>query len=182
MENKKMWLNRIKEELIANYKEAEEMRNLYMRAIADFNKFKKRAETEIKEAKEKGKKELMEKFFTVIDNMGRAIEVINENKGDSEELKKGVEMIYKQFVGLFNEEGGEIISPEKGDDFDPEIHEAVDIEIVNDKNLEGKVLKRVQRGFKFKGKTVLPSKVIVGKLKKEEKKQGSSPETSEEEG
>ncbi len=180
MENKKNWLKRIKEEFMANYKEAEEFKDLYTKAIADFNKYKKRKEMEMKETKDEGKKELMEKFFNVIENMGRALEVINENKSDTENLKKGVEMIYKQFISIFKEEGGEIINPLEGEEFNPEIHEAIDIEYIEDKNLDGKIIKGVQKGFKFKGKVVVPSKVIVGKIK-EEKNEGSTPEKKESE-
>jgi len=178
MENKKYWLKRIKEELMANYKEVEEFKELYTKALADFNKYKKRKEIELKEAKDDGKREFMKKIFEVIDNMGRALEVINENENDSGNLKKGVEMIYKQFINIFKEEGGEIISPEQGEKFDPEIHEAVDIEYTEDRNRDGKIIKRVQRGFKFKGKTVVPSRVIVGKMR-EEKNKGSTPEKEE---
>ncbi len=180
MENKKYWLERIKEELMANYKEAEEFKDLYTKAIADFNKYKKRKELELKEAKDDGKKELMKRFFEAIDNMGRALEVINENESDTENLKKGVEMIYKQFIGILKEEGGEIISPEQGEEFNPEIHEAIDVEYIEDKNLDGKIVKRVQRGFKFKGRTIIPSKVIVGKIR-DEKNTGSIPEKEENE-
>ncbi len=176
---KKEWLNRIKEELLFNFKEAEEFKELYTRAILDFNKFKKRKEEEFKVAKNEGKKELIQKFFLAIDNLGRALEIINENKNDTLNLKKGVEMIYKQFISILNEEGGEIIEPAEGDDFNPELHEAVDLQEVSDKNLDKKIIKSVQRGLKFMGKAINPAKVVVGVLKEEKKETGSIPEKSE---
>ncbi|MEN3045531.1 MAG: nucleotide exchange factor GrpE [Candidatus Hydrothermales bacterium] len=172
---KKEWVRRIKEELLATHKEAEEFKELYTRLVLDFNKFKKRKEEEFKEAKIEGKKELIKKFFNAIDNLGRALEVMNENKSDAESLYKGVEMIYKQFLTLLKEEGGEIVEPKEGDDFDPEIHEAIDLVEVCDEKLNKKVIKSVQRGFKYMGKSISPARVIVGVFKEGKKESGSIP-------
>ncbi|MEN3044968.1 MAG: nucleotide exchange factor GrpE [Candidatus Hydrothermales bacterium] len=173
---KKEWVKRIKEELLAIHKEAEEFKDLYTKVVLDFNKFKKRKEEEFKEAKVEGKKELIKKFFNAIDNLGRALEVINENKGDTESLYKGVEMIYKQFINLLKEEGGEIVEPKEGEDFNPEIHEAIDLVEVSDKNLNKKIIKSVQRGFKYMGKSVSPARVIVAVFKEDRRELGSNPE------
>jgi molecular chaperone GrpE len=180
MADKKNWLSRLEEEFMANYKDAIEFKSLYMRTLADFNQFKKRIEREISEAKDKGKEELLMRIFPAIDNLARALEVIkNENDVEnSEKLLRGVEMIYKQIKSILEEQGAEIIEVKEGEDFNPEEQEAIDIEETDNEELDKKVIKEVQKGMRYKGRVIVPSRVVVSRLRKKE--EGSSPSVENE--
>jgi molecular chaperone GrpE len=93
----------------------------------------------------------------VLDSFDLSILSSNEAKID----KKGVELIRNQLFDVLKREGLEKIEIDIGDDFDPNISEAV--ERVESDYESGKVVEEVEKGYKFKNKVIRPSKVKISK-------------------
>lgn len=99
---------------------AEDFRDRYVRTLADFENFRKRAEREKGDFRRYALVEVIRDLLPVIDNFDRALEHAEE--GD--EFHKGVALIYKQLFDVLQGHGLKPIT-ESGVRFDPNIHEAV---------------------------------------------------------
>jgi molecular chaperone GrpE len=100
--------------------EADDMKNRYLRTLADFENYRKRAEREKLEYRKYAVAEVVRDLLPVLDNFDRALEHAEE--GD--DFHKGVLLIYKQLYDVLQHHGLKPID-EAGVRFDPNIHEAV---------------------------------------------------------
>jgi molecular chaperone GrpE len=98
----------------------DDSRDRYLRTLADFENFRKRAEREKADFQRYALAGVIRDLLPVIDNFDRALEHAEE--GD--EFHKGVALIYKQLFDVLQRHGLKPIS-ESGVRFDPNIHEAV---------------------------------------------------------
>jgi molecular chaperone GrpE len=99
---------------------ADDFRDRYLRTLADFENFRKRAEREKDDFRRYALVGVVRELLPVIDNFERALEHAEE--GD--EFHKGVALIYKQFFEVLTRHGLKPIT-DSGVRFDPNIHEAV---------------------------------------------------------
>jgi molecular chaperone GrpE len=76
-----------------------------------------------------------------------------------EEIKKGVEMIYKQLMKFLNDNGVEQISF-KGKLFDPKLCEAL---LIKEGEVDNVVIEEFEKAYLYKGKLLKPAKVVVSK-------------------
>ena len=98
----------------------DDYKNRYVRAIADFENFRKRTEREKADFFRYATASVLKDVLPVLDNFDRALDHAEE--GD--EFHKGVLMIYKQLFDVLQRHGLRVID-EQGGTFDPNIHEAV---------------------------------------------------------
>lgn len=125
----------------------------FMRTAAEFDNFKKRTEREKASIAEFAKAGLIKQLLPILDNIDRA----SAADHDSADYIKGIEMIVKQFESIASNLGiQEIAQP--GDQFDPNIHEAV--MHVEDESLGENVIAEVlQKGYKI-GDTVIRAAMV----------------------
>lgn len=135
-------------------REKEEYLQSYLRLRADFENYKRRTRQEMQQAADGGKEELLTQLLPVLDNLERAL----ATTGDSENWRSGVEMIFRQFLGVLAETGLKPI-PAVGESFDPKRHEALMRE--PSAQPENTILEEIKRGYLFKEKTLRPSLVKV---------------------
>ena len=102
-------------------KELEEKNNQMLRLAAEYDNFRKRSQREKDAIYSETKVQLIGELLAVADNFERAL--ANEN-GSAEDLRKGFEMIAKQFDDILVKNGAEKFG-EVGEEFDPNIHNAV---------------------------------------------------------
>ena len=120
----------------------------YLRLAADYDNFRKRTLKEKEQSYGNGKADAVERLLPVYDNLERAL---NQQTQD-EAYKKGVEMTMQQLVNIFTGLGVEIFGS-VGDEFDPNIHNAV--MHTEDETLGENVISQVfQKGFKLGDKIV----------------------------
>lgn len=100
--------------------EAREMRDRYLRTLADFENYRKRADREKAEFFKYALAGMLKDLLPVLDNFDRALDHADE--GD--EFHKGVHLIYKQLYDVLQKHGLKAID-EAGVHFDPNIHEGV---------------------------------------------------------
>lgn len=113
-------------ELDALRAERDELKDKFMRALADAENARKRAEKDRREAQQYGGSRLARDMLPVFDNLKRAMEsVTDEQKAATPALIEGVELTLRELVNVFGKHGVEVIAPEVGDRFDPNQHEAM---------------------------------------------------------
>jgi len=120
----------------------------YLRLAAEYDNFRKRTLKEKEQSYGNGKADAVEKLLPVYDNLERAL---NQPTQD-EAFKKGVEMTMNQLVGIFAGLGVEIYG-NVGDEFDPNIHNAV-MHTEDDTVGENIITQVFQKGFRMGEKTV----------------------------
>ena len=120
----------------------------YLRLAADYDNFRKRSLKEKDQSYGNGKADAVEKLLPVYDNLERALNQPTED----EAYKKGVEMTMNELVKIFTGLGVEIFG-EPGDNFDPELHNAV-MHIENEELGENTIAAVFQKGFKIGDKVV----------------------------
>lgn len=98
----------------------DDYRNRYIRAVADFENFRKRSERERTDFARYATAGVLREMLPVLDNFDRALEHAEE--GD--DFHKGVLMIYKQLFDVLQKHGLKVID-ETGVHFDPNVHEGV---------------------------------------------------------
>ena len=134
--------------------EEEELQTKYMRLMADFQNFKRRAEKEKLDNAAYANEKIVVQLLEVMDNFERALE-----HEAGEEFKKGMVMIFDQLQSVLEKAGVEEIDTEDAD-FDPNFHNAVMMEDTEEVE-SGKVSAVLQKGYKLHGKVIRPSMVKV---------------------
>ena len=120
----------------------------HLRLAAEYDNFRKRTIKEKEASYSNGKADAVAKMLPVYDNLERALNQPTEDAA----YKKGVEMTMTELVKIFTGLGVEIFG-EKGDQFDPNLHNAV--MHIDDESMEENTIAMVfQKGFKIGEKVV----------------------------
>lgn len=127
----------------------------YMRLMADFQNFKKRAAKEKTDLYQYANEKIVTELLTVLDNFERALE---QEAGDAG-FKEGMELIFKQLGDVLEKSGLAEIEA-LGEDFDPNFHNAVMTE-ESEEYESGKISGVLQKGYTLNGKVIRPSMVKV---------------------
>jgi molecular chaperone GrpE len=139
-------------------KEAEENRDRWMRAVADFENYKKRALQEKSKFLKYKNEELLRDLLTVVDNLERA-QMHCEASGRSDALADGVCMITKMFREILDRYGVKEIKS-LGETFDPHLHEAIARMPAGDKPAN-QVIEEMEKGYMYQDRLLRPAKVVV---------------------
>lgn len=131
------------------------MREKYLRALADFDNYRKRVERERAETSRTALAEPLRAFLGVVDNLDRALGA----GGSSDDLKAGVQMILRQTEDLLRRFDVEPV-PALGQPFDPSMHEAV-VRYEDPRVHEPTVSEEFQRGYRYHGRLLRPAMVKV---------------------
>ena len=137
----------------------DEMEDKFLRVSAELANIVQRNRNERELIQKYRSQDLGKKLLPVIDNLERAIaaEVMDEQ---SISLKKGVEMVLESLNVALKEEGIEEI-PAKGEQFDPNIHQAVQIVPVSEGVEADTIVEVLQKGYKLQDRVLRASMVIV---------------------
>ena len=128
----------------------------YLRLYAEYDNFRKRSQKEKADIYSSSKADIINEFLPIIDNFERAAA---DEGADPEAYRKGIELIFKQFLGVLEKNGVESFG-EEGETFDPAIHSAV--MVVEDENLDKNVIAQVySKGYKFGDKIIREAVVKV---------------------
>lgn len=141
-------------------KENAEYLDGWQRARAELQNRIKRSEEEEGEYHKFATTGLLLKLFPVLDNLQTAMENVPQSSGEHKWIT-GISYIKKQFEDVLSDVGVKEINPAKGEEFDPEKHEAV--ESVKSDEKPGAVVDVLERGYLLHGKAIRPARVKVAK-------------------
>ena len=146
--------------------ERDALKDKFMRALADAENARKRSERDRREAEQYGGARLSRDLLPVFDNMKRAIEAIpEEHREANKAVIEGVELTMRELVSVFKKHGIEPISPQKGDTFDPQLHEAM-FEAPVPGTVAGEIIEVSADGFTLHDRLLRPAKVGVSSMPK----------------
>ena len=135
-----------------------ELRDKYLRLLAEFDNYRKRSVKERQEIYPDAIAHAVEAFLPMADNFERAASADTTD----EKYKAGVLMIYDQLTNAFKKLGIEEIC-RVGEQFDPTIENAVNQ--ITDENLgENTVAQVYQKGYKLGDKIIRPAMVVVANV------------------
>jgi|TARA_B110000902_G_scaffold5473_1_gene6440 molecular chaperone GrpE len=159
-ENQEVEVEVIKEEPTAE-EVLQAEKDKFLRLFAEFENYKKRTSRERIELFKTAGQELMTSLLPIIDDFERALTHIEEDK-ETEELRKGVLLISQKFYNTLELKGLSKVETNAGDIFDAEIHEAITQIPAPSKDLKGKVIDCVEKGYKLGDKIIRYPKVVIG--------------------
>ncbi len=148
-------------ELEATRAERDEMRDKFMRALADAENSRKRADRDRREAEMYGSTRLARDLLPVYDNLSRALQSIpDESRQSSTALVDGVELTLRELTNVMAKHGMTTITPAVGDMFDPQNHQAM-FEAALPGTKAGQIIQVMTEGFLLYDRLLRPAQVGV---------------------
>jgi len=141
--------------------ERDELRDKFMRVLADAENSRKRAERDRKEAEMYGGTRLARDLLPVYDNLNRALQAIpEESRAASAALIEGVELTLRELTNVMTKHGVTPVSPAVGDVFDPQLHQAM-FEAPLPGTKAGQIIQVMAEGFLLHDRLLRPAQVGV---------------------
>ena len=133
----------------------------FLRLFAEFENYKRRTAKERLELFSTASEEVMVSLLPVMDDFDRASVEIEKDKEN--EIFKGVLLIKNKMFDSLKSKGLNLVEVNKGDEFNPDNHEAVtQIEAPSD-DMKGKIIDVIEKGYKLGEKVIRYPKVVIGK-------------------
>jgi molecular chaperone GrpE len=142
-------IQRLQEQLREEHK-------MYLRALADFENYRRRVESERTSTARREKREIILSLLELLDSF----EVALRQAGDAPaSWTEGVKTIYRKLLNLIERQG---VTPIQtvGETFDPRLHEALD-SVRSDDHRPGTIVEEVQRGYRWGDELLRPARVRV---------------------
>ena len=151
-------IRRLREALEAKTTEAEEHRDRYLRAAAEFDNTRKRSAREREEYTRYANESLLRELLPVLDNFDRAIQAARGEPAAAA-VTAGVELTQRELLRVIEKFGVTPFSS-VGQPFDPERHEAI-ARVPAEGRPEGTVMGETARGYVLNGRVLRPAMVTV---------------------
>lgn len=149
------------EELRAQLEEertnAEAYKDKYLRAVADFQNYKRRTEEERANYQRIANLSFVLNILPIVDDLERALASLDVKLAGLQWVE-GIRQIQRKFEAALQASGVQEI-PAEGQDFDPNLHEAIG----QDEGEEGKVVRVLQKGYTMGDRVIRPAMVMVGR-------------------
>jgi len=142
--------------------EVEKYKDIALRAEAEMQNLRRRAERDVQNAHKYGIERLLQNLLPVLDSLEKAVEVSEAAASDDDDPQlEGIRLCSKLFVDVLTREGVEALDP-LGEPFDPNLHEA--LSMIENPDLEpNSVMTVIQKGYRLNERLVRPAKVMVSK-------------------
>lgn len=143
----------------------QEQRDAWLRAMADAENIRRRAQLDVASAHKFGAERLVEMLLPVIDSLEAALAAAagTAQAGTADSLRSGVELTLKQLKGVLEKSNVSEISPAAGEKFDPNRHHA--IAAVEAEAGPNTVVNVMQKGYALHERVVRPALVSVAKAR-----------------
>lgn len=148
----------VEEQLVAAQNEIAQYKDKYLRAVAEFDNYRKRTLKEKAELLLNGSEKTVCAFLPILDDFERALATSSD---DASAVKEGMTLIFNKFNKTLESLGVKKIETE-GKDFDVDFHEAVAMVPGMGDDKKGKVIDCVQTGYQLNDKVIRHAKVAVG--------------------
>ena len=151
------YISSLEEEVASLEEEKDKFYNKLQRLQADFVNYRNRTKREKESVALEAKIELVNEILPVIDNFERALSA----EGEKDDLRTGVEMIYKQLMNNLKSQGLKKIAT-VGEEFDHKYHEAI-MQVEDCEEESGIIVEEMQTGYLIEDKVIRPAMVKVAK-------------------
>lgn len=141
--------------------ERDDMRDRFMRALADAENARKRGERDRREAEQYGGSKLARDLLPVYDNLRRALDAAtDQHRAEAAALIEGVELTLRELLSVMTKHNVTPIVPEVGDQFDPQMHQAM-FEAPVPGTKAGQIIQVMTEGFLLHDRLLRPAQVGV---------------------
>lgn len=147
-------VNKVKAEL-------DEVKDKYLRLLAEFDNYKKRTTKERLDLITSASKETLVAMLPIADDFDRAKKA-SEAENSTEQFSEGVTLVYNKFFSIIESKGVKAMES-TGQPFDAEQHEAITEIPAFTPDMVGKVIDTVEKGYYLNDKIIRYAKVVVGK-------------------
>lgn len=141
--------------------ELEETKDKLLRKVAEFENFKRRNAKERMELIQTAGREVITDMLNVLDDCDRAQKQL-ESSEDISAIKEGVMLVFNKLRNTLQGRGLKPMET-RNREFNPDLHEAITEIPAPSKELEGKVIDEVEKGYYLNDKLIRHAKVVVGK-------------------
>ena len=141
--------------------QVKEEKDKFLRLFAEFENYKRRTAKERIELFSTASEEVMISLLPILDDFDRASAEIEKDKDN--EVFKGVLLIKNKLFDSLKSKGLALIEVNKGDEFNADNHEAVTQIPAPTKEMEGKIIDVIEKGYKLGEKVIRYPKVVIGK-------------------
>lgn len=150
----------LRAKLAEREKEVAELKDKYLRTLADSENARKRIRQQSEESSRLQKENILRDLLHVIDNLERALDAARGG-GNGKSIVEGVEMVLASFHDFLKQQG---VTAQNaiGQPFDPSRHEAVD-RIHSDTHAPNTVAQEFHRGYLIGDRVLRPARVVVAK-------------------
>ncbi len=148
----------LEEELEAVRKERDELGEQVLRRRAEFENYRRRVERDRHTAAQEALASVFREIVGTVDNLERALSA----GGGPEELREGVELTYRELMGVLEAHDVVVVDPVGGEAFDPTVHQALLHEPAPGFP-EGSVAEVLRKGYSFGERLLRPALVKVAK-------------------
>jgi molecular chaperone GrpE len=140
--------------------ELNEVKDKYLRLVAEFDNFRRRTAKERMELVQTAGKDIVQSLLVVLDDMDRASKQL-ENTNDLTLIKEGISLVFNKLKVIMLQKGLKIMEAQN-QDFDPDLHEAITEVPAPSEEMKGKILDVVEPGYYLNDKLIRHAKVVVG--------------------
>ena len=141
--------------------ERDELKDRLLRTMADAENTRKRGERDRREAEQYGGAKLARDMLPVYDNLKRALDAAGDDVSESEKaVLEGVELTMRELLNIFSKHGIQLIAPEEGVVFDPQLHQAM-FEAPVPGTKKGAIIQVMAEGFMLHDRLLRPAQVGV---------------------
>merc|ERR1712224_300529 len=141
--------------------QVKEEKDKFLRLFAEFENYKRRTARERIELFSTASEEVMISLLPILDDFDRASAEIEKDKDN--EIFKGVLLIKNKLFDSLKSKGLALIEVNKGDGFNADNHEAVTQIPAPTKDMQGKIIDVIEKGYKLGEKVIRYPKVVIGK-------------------
>jgi len=166
-EDLKKTVRKLRADLKEAKREKDEYLNGWQKERADFANFKKEEENRKANFSEAVRERILSRFLSVADSFNMAFANKEAWERVDANWRKGVEYIYSQMNGVFEEYGVKPVG-EVGESFDPNMHESMNMVETNNESEDHKVASVIQKGYKLGERVLRPARVNVYEYKQPE--------------
>jgi molecular chaperone GrpE len=140
--------------------EIAELKDKYLRQVAEFDNFRRRTAKERIEMIQTAGKEVITALLDVLDDCDRAEKQLQASEDGL--LKEGIQLVFNKLKTTLQSKG---VKPMQtiGTDFNPDQHEAITEIPAPNEAMKGKIIDEVQKGYYMNDKIIRFAKVVVGK-------------------
>jgi molecular chaperone GrpE len=151
----------LENEIEALRTEIDEQKDGWLRTRADFENYKKRVQRDATRSYQDAMSSILKIFLNAADDLERALKHRPEGKEVASWIN-GIELIHQKLVNQMKNQGIERLDVQPGDEFDPNIHEAITQEDHPDFE-EGQIIEVIQPGYRISERIIRPAMVRVAR-------------------
>jgi len=149
------------EEIVELKQQVGELKDKYLRVYAEFENFRKRSVREKLDMMKTAAQDTMSVLLPVLDDFDRAKKNA-EDENSTEPFSEGVMMVYNKLSNTLKQKGLKEMET-NGEDFDPELHEAITEIPAPSDDMKGKIIDTIEKGYYLNDSILRHAKVVVGK-------------------